>query len=70
MLVRLNESNQSVGMGRVLVLEVETVVHLSDSDRLFVSVVSQDHLFEIEERALVVHSLTHLDLGSPGMGRV
>ena len=45
-----------------LVLEIQTVVLLRDVECLFMRIVFEDELLEIEERSLVVHSLPDLHL--------
>ena len=46
----------------VLVLEVKSIVHLSDIDGLFGGIMLQNHLFKVKECAFVVDTLSHLDL--------
>ena len=65
-----DELNDSVRVRVLLVLEIETVMDLSNGDGFFVGVVSHDHLFQIEESTLMVDALSELDLRLPSMGRV
>mmetsp|Transcript_17295 Transcript_17295/g.16499 ORF Transcript_17295/g.16499 Transcript_17295/m.16499 type:complete len:219 (-) Transcript_17295:382-1038(-) len=63
----LNEVCQPVGMGLVLELEVQPVMSLLDPDRLLSRIVLQDQLLQEQECSLVIHSLSNLDLGHPGV---
>ena len=51
------EANDSVRVGILLVLEVETFVHLFHSDCFFMGVVFQDQLFKEEEGTLMMDTL-------------
>jgi hypothetical protein len=56
--VRNCELDQSVGMVVVLVMEVEAIMHLSDVDGLLMGIMSQNHLLQEQECALVVDALS------------
>jgi hypothetical protein len=49
-------------------MEIETLSRLSNTNRLLVRLVLQNQLFQEKERALVLHTLSYLNLGSPSMG--
>jgi len=46
----------------LLVLEIETIVSLSDGDGLIVGIMFQNHLLQEEESTLVVDALSELNL--------
>ena len=56
--VRNCELDQSVGMVVVLVMEVEAIMHLSDVDGLLMGIMSENHLLQEQECALVVDALS------------
>ena len=60
--VSIDELNESVGMRVLLVLEVKSIMHFSDSDCLFMSTMLQNKLFEIQKCLLVLNSLSDLYL--------
>ena len=62
-----DEVDDAVRMRLLLVLEVQSFVHLLDSDGLFVGLVTQDQLLQEQEGSLVVHALSDLHLCLPGM---
>ena len=68
--VRHHEVNDAVGMTLLLVLEVESIVTLLDRKGFLVSSMTQDHLLQEHECALVMDMLSYLHLGLPGMRRV
>ena len=65
-----DEADQPICMRLLLVLEIEAIMHLSDSNRSFMRVVLQNQLLEIQESSLVVHSLPQLHLCPPSVRRV
>ena len=53
-----HEVNDSVSMGLLLVLEIETIVHLLDIQSLLVSIMFQNELLEEHKCALVHDALS------------
>ena len=68
--VVVHKRDKSIRMRIILELKVETVVHFSNSLCLFVRVMLQDQLFQVEESPFVVNSLSDLHLRNPSMRRV
>ena len=62
-----HEADKPIGMRLLLVLEIQAIVHLSDSNRSFMRVVLKNQLFEIQESSFVVHSLSQLHLRPPSV---
>lgn len=60
-----HEADDSIAVRLLLILEVQTFVHLPDCQSPIVRVVLHNHLFQVEESALMVHTLSELDLGAP-----
>ncbi len=65
-----DEIYDSVGMRLLLVLEVESLMHLLDSDGLLVGLVAQNELLKEQEGAFMMNTLSDLDLRLPSMGCV
>ena len=62
-----DEVDYAVRMRLLLVLEVQPFMHLFNSDSLFMSRMTQYELLQEQEGSLVVHALSDLHLGLPGM---
>ena len=57
-----DESDKSIRVRILLVLEIEPIVSLSDGDGLIVGIMFQNHLLQEEESTLVVDALSELNL--------
>jgi|LauGreDrversion4_2_1035121.scaffolds.fasta_scaffold1133247_2 hypothetical protein len=49
------------------IMEIKTITCLLDSDCFFMSFMSQDQLFEVEESSFVMYTLSYLYLTCPGV---
>ena len=66
----LNKINKPIAVGLVLKLEVYTIVHLTNVHALLSCVVFNNELLKEKEGALMVDSLSNLNLCNPEMGSI
>ena len=52
-----DEADQSIGVRLLLVLKVQSIMHLSNADRSFMRVVFQNQLLEVKECSFMVDAL-------------
>ena len=65
--VLLDKIEEAISVSVALVLEVQALFLLNNSNCLVVCVMSQNQLFQKEHRSLVRNLLPHLDLRGPSM---